>query len=56
MDNLITDLKTCDGQKLIDAYEMGHDYIIFDHIDRLSFLIYKEKVKFDYDIFYKGEL
>ncbi len=45
MENLITDLKTCVGQKLIDAYNMENDYIVFDDIDRLSFIIYVEMIK-----------
>lgn len=45
MENLITDLKTCVGQKLIDADNMVNDYISFDDIDLLSFIIYIEQLK-----------
>lgn len=56
MENLITDLNICDGQKLIDFDEMKNDNVVVDYVDRLSFLIYTEKIKFDYNIFYKREL
>ena len=45
MENLITDLKTCVGQKLIDADNMQNDYIILDDVDKLSFIIYVEILK-----------
>lgn len=47
MENLITDINKCVGQKLIDADNMENDNVIITYEDIFSFLVYMEWVKND---------